>query len=80
MDTNIFSLKMMYKFAIICLQIFGSVKCGDRTLMGRSRPNFSPKLEPIGPSLCVERFWGTHLCFRKSISACVLQKTTSDDG
>ena len=34
-------------FLVICLQIFGSVKRGDRTLMGRSRPNFSPKLEPI---------------------------------
>ena len=27
--------------------IFGSTKRGDRTQMGRSRPNISPKLEPI---------------------------------
>ena len=26
---------------------FESAKRGDRTLMGRFRPNFSPKLEPI---------------------------------
>ena len=33
---------MRYKFAII-----GSAKGGDRTLMGRSKPNFTPKLKPI---------------------------------
>ena len=50
MDTGIFLHKMRYKFVIIrpiCLRILGSVKRGDRTLMGRSRSNFSPKLEPI---------------------------------
>ena len=48
MDTSIFLHTVRYKFVmIICLQIFGSVKRGDRTLMGRPRPNSSPKLEPI---------------------------------
>ena len=46
MDTSVSLHTMRYKFVIIiCLRIFGSVKCVDRTLMGRSRPNFSPKLE-----------------------------------
>ena len=48
MDTNIFSHKMRYKFVINSL--FANVlfaKRIDRTLMGCSRPNFSPKLEPI---------------------------------
>ena len=48
MDTSIYLHTVRYKFVmIICLQIFGSVKRGDRTLMGRPRPNYSPKLEPI---------------------------------
>ena len=49
MDTSKFLHTMKYNFVIIvCLRIFGSVKRGDKTLlMWRSRPNFSPKLEPI---------------------------------
>ena len=48
MDTSMFLHTVRYKFVIIiCLRIFGSVKRGDGTVMGRSRPNFSPKLEPI---------------------------------
>ena len=48
MDTSIFLQTVRYKFVIIiCLRIFRSVKRGDGTLMERSRPNFSPKLEPI---------------------------------
>ena len=36
MDTSIFIHTIRYKFVmIICLQIFGSVKLGDRTAMGR---------------------------------------------
>ena len=46
MDTNIF-LHTMIIILIICFRTFGSVKCGDRTLVGR----FSPKLEPIGLAL-----------------------------
>ena len=45
MDKSIFLPTIRYKFVIIiCLRIFASVKRGDRTLMGCSRPNFSPKL------------------------------------
>ena len=45
---KVFLHTMRYNFEIIiCLGIFGSVKQGDRTLMGHSRPNFSPKLEPL---------------------------------
>ena len=48
MDTSIFLHTIRYIFVIIIfLQIFGSVKRGDRTLMGRFQPNSSPKLEPI---------------------------------
>ena len=47
MDTSIFLHTMRYKFVtIICLRIFGSAKRSDRILMGRSRLNFNPKLEP----------------------------------
>ena len=47
---------MRNKFVIIiCLRIFGSVKRGDRTLMGRSRPNFSPKLEPKHLTIKLEK-------------------------
>ena len=48
MDTSIFLHTLRYTFVIIIyLRIFWSVKRQDRTLMGRFRPNFSPKLEPI---------------------------------
>ena len=48
MDTNIFSHKMICKFVIINLFAYLWVcKFGDRTVMGRSRPNSTPKLEPI---------------------------------
>ena len=45
---SIFLHTVRYNFKIIiCLRIFGSAKRGDRTLMGRSRPKFQPKLESI---------------------------------
>ena len=47
MDTSIFLHTISYKFVIIVYEFLGLLKGGDRNLIGCSRPNFSPKLEPI---------------------------------
>ena len=64
MDTSIFLHTMRYKFLIIiCLRIFGFVKHGGRNLMGRPRPNFCTKLEPIHMSVTNTVYLGISLMF-----------------